>query len=171
VTTVLVEGESDRRALLTLAPRLRVPAPEVVVMNGITNLRRHLAEVDGSSVLLLHDRGESAYVARVLADGPADVLRFVCDLDLEDELIRAVGVPGVLAVVEARGERAAYDLMAQQPAQRDRPDAQRLRRWLGARSGHKLAYAGFLAEAVPLGAVPAPLRDLLASAAWSRDGC
>jgi hypothetical protein len=172
VATVLVEGESDRRALLTLAPRLGVPTPEITVLDGITNLRKHLAGPDRAPVLLLHDRGESAYVVRVLTDSPPDVRRFVCDLDLEDELIRAVGVPGVLAVVEARGERPAYDRMAQQPAQRGRPDAQRLRRWLGARSGHKLTYAGYLAEAVPLGSVPAPLRDLLtASGAWSRDGC
>ena len=163
---MLVEGASDRRALLVLAARLGVPPPEVVVMNGITNLRAHLA--DHAAALLLHDLAERAYVDRVLAASPADVRRFVCDADLEDELIRAVGVAGVLAVVDARGERAAYGLMAQQPAQRDRPEDQRLRRWLGARSGHKLAYAGYLAEAVPLDVVPGPLRELLL---WSRDGC
>ncbi len=167
---MLVEGESDRRALRTLALRLGVAVPEVVVMNGITNLRAHL--VGRTAVLLLHDLAETTYVDRVLADSPADVRRFVCDADLEDELIRAVGVEGMLAVVDAHGERAAYDLMAQQPAQRDRPDAERLRRWLGARSGHKISYAGYLAEAVPVGSVPAPLGDLLLSCGrWSRDGC
>ncbi|WP_148615078.1 ATP-dependent endonuclease [Nocardioides rubriscoriae] len=163
---VLVEGESDRRAVLTLAPRLGVPVPEVVVMHGITNLRAHLAARHGA-VLLLHDAAETTWVGRVLTDTTRpdlQVATFVCDVDLEDELVRAVGVRGVLAVVVEQGERAAYERMAQQPAQRDRTDAQRLRRWLGARSGHKTTYAGLLAGAVPLDRVPVPLRSLLAAA-------
>ena len=162
---MLVEGESDRRAVEVLAQRFGSVPPEVVVMHGITNLRRHLTELDPhlGSVVLLHDAGEAAYVERVLGADAVDVPCFVCDVDLEDELVRAVGVPGVLAVVDAQGERAGYERMAQQPAQRERSDAQRLRRWLGARSGHKISYAGFLAEALPLDAVPAPLRDLVAA--------
>ncbi|MDO9455747.1 hypothetical protein [Nocardioides sp.] len=160
MATVLVEGESDRRAVEVLARRLGAVPVDVEVMNGITNLRKHLAAGDGP-VLLLHDLAETAYVDRVLAATGADVARFVCDADLEDELIRAVGVEGMLAVIDAQGERAAYERMAQQPAQRDRTDHQRLRRWLGARSGHKISYAGFLAEAVPLDDVPGPLRGLV----------
>ncbi|WP_345464112.1 hypothetical protein [Nocardioides marinquilinus] len=156
---VLVEGDSDRRALEVLARRLGVACPEVVVMQGITNLPAHLR--DAGPVRLLHDAGESDYVARVLARVLVDVTPFVCDADLEDELIRAVGVPGVLAVVEAQGERGRYERMAQQPAQRDRPDHARLHRWLGARSGHKLTYAGLLADAVPLDDVPAALLGVL----------
>ncbi|WP_137293580.1 ATP-dependent endonuclease [Nocardioides dongxiaopingii] len=163
---VLVEGASDRAAVEVLARRLGAGPLEVVVLHGITNLRARLRDQppgpDG--VLLLHDAAESAHVERVLADAGSSaggVRRFVCDADLEDELIRAVGVPAMLGIVGAQGERTAYDRMAQQPAQRDRTDHQRLRRWLGARSGHKLTYAALLAEAVPLDAVPAPLRDLL----------
>ncbi len=169
---MLVEGESDRRALLTLAPRLGVPYPEVVVMDGITNLRAHLAPARGL-VLLLHDAAETTWVGRVLADTARpdlEVATFVCDVDLEDELVRAVGVGGVLAVVDAQGERTAYERMAQQPAQRDRTDAQRLRRWLGARSGHKTTYAGLLAAAVPLYDVPSPLAGLLGASATSGPG-
>ena len=167
---VLVEGGSDRRAVEVLAARSGHAVPDVVAMHGITNLRAHLAGPTGAraDLLLLHDLAETSYVDRVLASTGVAVGRFVCDADLEDELIRAVGVPGVLAVVAAQGERAAYDRMAQQPAQRDRTDAQRLRRWLGARSGHKLTYAGLLAEAVALDAVPIPLRDLVAAVGRSR---
>lgn len=161
---VLVEGASDRRAVEVVAARLGLVLPAVTVLHGITNLRAHLSSTSAPAVLL-HDLGESAYVDRVLADHPLPVRRFVCDTDLEDELVRAVGVAGVLAVVDAQGERAAYDRMAQQPAQRDRTGAQRLVRWLGARSGHKLTYAGLLAAAVPLERVPAPLRDLVVAAA------
>ncbi|WP_134768460.1 ATP-dependent endonuclease [Nocardioides sp. 1609] len=162
---VLVEGASDRAAVEVLARRLGVGPLDVVVLHGITNLRAHLRDrppgPDGT--LLLHDAAETAHVERVLAQTgpPGGVRRFVCDADLEDELIRAVGVPTMLEIVAAQGERTAYDRMAQQPAQRDRTDHQRLRRWLGARSGHKLTYATLLAEAVPLDAVPPPLRDLL----------
>lgn len=92
----------------------------------------------------------------------ARVATSVCDVDLEDELIRAVGVAGMLAVVDAQGERTSYERMAQQPVQRGRTDHQRLHRWLGARSGHKLGYAGLLAGAVDLDAAPAPLVAVLA---------
>jgi hypothetical protein len=175
--TVLVEGVSDRNALVTLAPRLGVAVPDVVVMDGLTNLRAHLGRLAAGSrvpgsVLLLHDWPETAWVARVLAHPAApdglEVSTFVCDADLEDELIRAVGALGVLTVVDAQGERAAYERMAQQPAQRERTDDQRLRRWLGARSGHKATYAGLLAGVVPLERAPAPLRDLLVAAADHR---
>lgn len=158
--TVLVEGESDRRALEVLARRLDLPVPAPVVMDGITNLRAHLDRGLGP-YLLLHDRRETPYVERTVARAGREVHSFVCDADLEDELIRAVGVAGVLAVVDAQHERTSYERMAQQPAQRDRTDAQRLHRWLGARSGHKLTYAGHLADAVLLDAAPRPLVDLL----------
>jgi hypothetical protein len=161
---VLVEGDSDALALTVLGARLGVTVSPVV-MHGVTNLRTHLAADPHHPALLLHDRRETAYVERVLARTGAEVTTAVCDADLEDELIRAVGVPGMLAVVDAQGERAAYERMAQQPAQRDRTDHQRLHRWLGARSGHKRTYAGLLAGAVPLEAAPAPLLDLLAAVA------
>lgn len=158
--TVLVEGESDRRALDVLLPP---GCAEIVVMCGITNLRKHLAALGGDRVLLLHDVGESPYVARVLADSPVHVRAFVCDVDLEDELIRAVGTDGMLAVVDAQGERTAYERMAQQPAQRERTEHQRLHRWLGARSGHKILYAGLLTAACPAADLPRPLRELVAA--------
>lgn len=162
--SLLVEGESDALALTVLGARLGVNV-HPVVMHGITNLRAHLAHLaddPGRTALLLHDRRETAYVERVLAQTGAEVTTAVCDADLEDELLRAVGVRGMLAVVDAQGERAAYERMAQQPAQRDRTDHERLHRWLGARSGHKRTYAGLLAGAVPLDTAPAPLLDLLA---------
>lgn len=159
---ILVEGESDRAAVEVCARRLGAGRVEAVAMAGITNLRAHLRTATGP-VRLLHDAAEAGYVARVLGASPGvSVEAFVCHADLEDELIRAVGVPGVLAVVDAQGERTSYERMAQQPAQRDRTDHARLRRWLGARSGHKLTYATLLAEAVPIDDVPAPLRAVLA---------
>ncbi len=157
---MLVEGESDRRALEVLARRLDVRLPRPIVLHGITNLRAELARGTGPYAVL-HDHREAPWVDRVVRASGRAVATYVCDADLEDELIRAVGVPGVLAEVDARHERTAYERMAQQVAQRDRTDHERLHRWLGARSGHKLTYAGLLAEAVDLDAAPAPLVGLL----------
>ena len=67
---------------------------------------------------------------------------FVCRADLEDELIRALGVDGVLQVIEAAGDGPSWRRMRAQPAQRDRPVEQQLRRFMGTRSGRKERYAG-----------------------------
>src|SRR5829696_5879933 len=75
-TVVLVEGESDRLALGALAERLGVDLgaadATVVPMDGVSNLRHHLAALERISprprVLGLFDRGEAAHVRRVLED-------------------------------------------------------------------------------------------------------
>ncbi|MBS1674770.1 MAG: ATP-dependent endonuclease, partial [Actinobacteria bacterium] len=80
--TVLVEGESDRLALLAAA-RVRGheldARAEVVVLGGITNLRSRLERRDPAlAVLGLYDAAELRYVlgalvsADLLADGEAD---------------------------------------------------------------------------------------------------
>jgi hypothetical protein len=75
-TVVLVEGESDRRAVVAAARRLEVDlaaaGADVVAMHGVTNLRRHLAELDARPapprILGLFDIGEQDHVARMLAE-------------------------------------------------------------------------------------------------------
>lgn len=163
---VLVEGESDRTALTTLAGRLGhdLAGVDVVSMGGITNLRRHLADLTGDrTVALLHDAGETAYVDRTLAlhDGP--VTRFVCDRDLEDELVRALGRPKVLEVLEAGGDLDAWHILLNQPFHRGRPEAAVLRRFWGTTSGRKDKYAALLAAALSPAQVPAPLAGVLAA--------
>jgi hypothetical protein len=169
---VLVEGESDRTALLTLAGRLGhdLTGVDVVSMGGITNLRRHLAEVAaGRSVAVLHDARESPYVDRTLARHDGEVARFVCDADLEDELVRALGMSQVLAVVEAGGDLDAWHILLNQPFHRGRPEAAVLRRFWGTTSGRKEKYAALLAAALAPDRVPAPLAGVLATVeAWSR---
>lgn len=171
---VLVEGESDRCALTTLARRQSPDLSgdgvdvdvdvDVVAMSGITNLRKHLVRYDGARLLVLHDGAEGAYVARVLSRTESAVESFACEQDLEDELIRALGVEAVLAVLDRAGDLASFRILQRQPAQRERPVVQQLRRFIGAHSGHKLRYAGLLAEALDLDAVPKPLDGVLAAA-------
>jgi hypothetical protein len=163
---VLVEGESDRTALLTLAGRLErdLSAVDVVSMGGITNLRRYLAGVAGDrAVAVLHDAGETSYVDRTLAGHDGAVARFVCDADLEDELVRALGIPAVLEVVAAAGDLDAWHILLNQPFHRARPQDAVLRRFWGTTSGRKDKYAALLSAALEPAQVPAPLAGVLAA--------
>lgn len=186
-TVVLVEGESDRVALQVLAVRwgrdLAAEGIEVVAMGGITNLRAHVRRFgphgQGRRLAGLYDAAEDSVVRRQLADGlagpgvgaPAPAIdrdRLVaagfhrCDRDLEDELIRAAGVPTVEAVMRAAGEGRSLELLAQMPAQRGWSRERLLRRFLTSRSGRKARYAGLLVAALPDDRVPVPLRAVLA---------
>lgn len=165
---VLVEGESDRRAVEVLAERLGRDLTGVVLtsMAGITNLPKHLTRVaPDARVFLLYDAAEYGYVARVMARAEHPAELFGCEADLEDELIRALGVDRVVAVIEAEGELASLRLLQKQPAQRDRTVVQHLRRFTSSHSGRKLRYAEALVRALDLDAVPTPLLALLDAAA------
>ena len=87
---------------------------------------------------------------------------FACSADLEDELIRALGVQAVEAVIEAAGEAKSLRLLAGMPAQRGWSRDAVLRRFLGVRSGRKARYAALLVDALEPGRVPDPLAALLA---------
>ncbi|HJW01024.1 MAG TPA: TOPRIM nucleotidyl transferase/hydrolase domain-containing protein [Arthrobacter sp.] len=176
-TTVLVEGESDRMAVETLAIRaghdLAAEGVTVVPMGGATSivhfLGRYGPDGAGHRLLGLCDAGESRGVARALAragigSGPLEGLGFhVCHADLEDELIRCLGADAVLDVIAAQGELASFRILQRQPAQRDRPITAQLRRFLGGRSGNKIRYAQLLVDALPAGQAPPPLARLIAS--------
>jgi hypothetical protein len=87
---------------------------------------------------------------------------FVCTVDLEDELVRALGMAAVEEAVDAAGELGSLRTFQQQPAQRGRSAQAQVRRFLGTRSGRKIQYAALLAERLDLARVPAPLERLLA---------
>jgi len=172
-TTVLVEGESDRVAVETLARRaghdLQAEHVTVVPMGGATSVHRFLTRYGPAGadhrLLGLCDRAESSYVARALdRAGLGSTVPFhVCDADLEDELVRCLGTDPVLDVIAAAGELASFRLLQRQPAQRDRPLRNQLERFFAGRSGHKTTYARLLVEALPPGLAPAPLAALVAS--------
>ncbi|GAA2015783.1 ATP-dependent endonuclease [Microbacterium ulmi] len=157
MTVVLVEGVSDRIALETFAARRGMPPPRIVVVGGSKGVRRILATLADEHPVGLVDAGERADFERDVADV------FVCDPDLEAELVRALGVAGVEAVIDAEGELASFRRLQRQPAQRGRAVEAQLARFFGGRSGNKVRYAGLLAAAVPLDRIPPPLAALLAS--------
>lgn len=162
-TVVLVEGESDRLAVEALAVRLgddlHAGGIDVVAMAGATNVRQFAADLAAHRLLGLCDVGEAALFERALGSTAV----FVCDLDLEDELIRALGVDAVEAVIEQLGELRSLRTLQRQPAQMRRPVEAQLRRFFGSKGGRKIRYAAPLVDALDLDRVPAPLRGLLAA--------
>jgi len=88
---------------------------------------------------------------------------FVCDRDLEDELIRALGASRVEQVLEAEGELAVFRTFQRQPEWRFQPVEEQLRRFIGTKSGRKLRAAAALVNALDLDRVPRPLEGVLAA--------
>jgi len=87
---------------------------------------------------------------------------YVCDEDLEDELIRALGANAVLAVIEAEGELGPFRTLQKQSAWDGRPVEQQLRRFMGSGGSRKIRYARLLVEALDPARVPRPLDAVLA---------
>ena len=82
---------------------------------------------------------------------------FVCEADLEDELIRAAGSAAVEAVLHEQGELGSFRRFQDQPAQRERGVHAQLRRFLGTRARRKIRYGTLLVEAIALSRMPRPL--------------
>ena len=172
---VLVEGFSDRVAVETLAARrgrdLGTEGVSVVALRGAGNIRSALGRYgpQGLGVRLagLCDAGEEGDFGRALEQaglgsglGRPEMERlgfFVCVQDLEDELIRALGVAAVQDVVAAQGELRSFRTLQKQPAQRSWTTEAQLRRFLGTHSGRKARYAEALVQALDLERVPRPL--------------
>ncbi|MFE5296913.1 TOPRIM nucleotidyl transferase/hydrolase domain-containing protein [Streptomyces sp. NPDC056632] len=87
---------------------------------------------------------------------------FVCAADLEDELIRALGVTRVTELVRAEGEERPLRTFLRQPAQQGRPPHLQLRRFFGTKKGRKIRYGRVLVEALDPDRVPTPLERLFA---------
>lgn len=179
---ILVEGWSDQAAIETLARRrgldLRSQGIGVLAIGGITNVGKFVDALGSNGLGLrlgaLCDAAEEPYLMRALrlaglADGGVGESReplgfFVCNADLEDELIRALGPPAVEQVIASEGELSSFRRFQDQPAQRGREVHAQLRRFLGTRARRKIRYGALLVEALNLGRVPQPLDNVLAYA-------
>lgn len=169
---VLVEGESDVAALTALMSAYDgLRRVEVRAMGGVTNAARHAdrlrADRPGVALLGLCDAAERRFLDRLAP--PLDAV-FVCDRDLEDELIRALGAARVLEVLAGLGELGRFRTFRAQPEWRGRPVEEQLRRFAGSRSGRKAAFAAALAGRLTRDTVPPPLARLLAHDAVARAG-
>ncbi len=195
---VLVEGRSDAAALAVLLDARRLDGEghvHVVSMDGVTNVARDLGrtrhEHPQALVLGLYDVAEERFVAGalrragVLLDGPGEVSRqtsrdagldlaahgfFVCDSDLEDELIRAVGTAAVEDALDEMGQLERFRTFQYQPEWRGREISDQLHRFAGSGSGRKVALAERLAGRLDERTTPPPLAGLLDRISQHLDG-
>lgn len=150
----------------------------MVPIGGAQSASRFLAEFGpagaGLRVSGLCDAAEERHFCRQLAragfaqpDTRSDLERmgfFVCDRDLEDELIRAAGPDAIDAILAREGDLAAFRTLRKQAAWRNARFVDQFRRFLGAGARRKLRYARLLACALDLDRQPRPLQDLLSRA-------
>ena len=160
MTVVLVEGKTDRLALETVAGRLGLDLDgvEIVPIGGAQAVRRAAAAFDGERLVGLCDYNEERWFTRVLPDAT-----FVCDRDLEEELIRALGADRVQEVVAAEGDLETFRSFQNQLYWRGRPVEQQLRRWI-TNCGRQHRYPLALVEAMEPNEIPQPLAGVLHAA-------
>lgn len=174
---VLVEGESDRNAIDTIASRLgrdlSAEGIDVVSMGGASGFGDHLEKtVDrGWAVAGLCDEGEiwdlQRGLERVGLGSGHSIPRlnelgfFICVRDLEEEMIRALGPDRVIEIIDSEGETGPFAKFQLQPEWRARPVEDQLRRFIGTRAGRKVRFGRVLAEAVDLDHVPTPILGVL----------
>ncbi len=174
---MLVEGRSDEIAVRTLA-RLRgrdldAEGVAVLAVGGAQAIGRSLAVYSAAgadtTLAALCDRREEPGVRRAFERvglapaaaraGPAQVGLFVCERDLEDELVRGLGVAATEAVLDAHGKLGAFRTYQKQPDHRTRPTSDQLRGFL---NNWKVELAAALVEALDPSRVPRPLDGVLA---------
>jgi hypothetical protein len=173
---VLVEGPSDKAAVEALAARLGrdldCEGVEVVSIGGAHGIGKFVTDLpDAVRPAGLCDAGEVRPFGRALERagvGPAgtrDDLEalgfFVCEPDLEGELIGALGADGVEAVLQRSGKLSSFRTFQKQPQWRGRPVEDQLRRFFGSSAG-KARHAPLMVEALTLDRIPRPLGALLA---------
>jgi hypothetical protein len=177
---VLVEGLSDQVALEALAERhgrnLSAEDISILPMGGATNIRSFL-DLFGPQGLDVRLAGlcdaaeegdfrhgvERAGLGSNLSRADMEALGFyVCVADVEDELIRALGVASVEEILDAQGELGSFRTFQKQPAWQGRATKEQLRRFMGSGAGRKIRYARLLVDALHLTRVPRPLERVLA---------
>jgi hypothetical protein len=177
---VLVEGVSDQLALEALAVRrgrnLSAENISIVPMGGATNIASFLDRLGphGLDVRLagLCDAAEEGSFRRGLEragvgskltrEGMEQLGFYVCLADLEDELIRALGVAAVEQVIRSQGELEKFRTFQKQPEWRERTNEEQLRRFFGTHKGRKIQSGALLVRALDLTRVPRPLDGVLA---------
>jgi len=85
---------------------------------------------------------------------------FVCDKNLEDVLVTAVGTTQTLQIIDSQGEKVAFETFAKQPAQIGKPLHEQLCGYIHTR-GRQIKYAPLLADALDLTKVPPPLEGVI----------
>jgi hypothetical protein len=176
-SVVLVEGKSDGAAVEALARRLGhdldAEGASIVPIGGYGNVGRFLERFGPSGLDLqlagLYDAPEERHFRRALAGAGfgSDLTRaelealgfYACDVNLEDELTRALGPAAMEELLEAQGDLSAFRTYQKQPAHREEPLEEQLRGFLWNR---KEKYGVLIIETLDLDRVPRPLAAVLA---------
>ena len=179
-TVILVEGISDKIAVETLAARLDRnfdgEGISVVPMGGAHAMGRFLARFGpqglDARVAGLYDLREERVVERSLEQAGygshlsrPDIERlgfFVCVVDLEDELIRALGAGSVQTLLDSEGDLDSFRTLQKQPAWRGQRVEAQLRRFMGSGGRRKIRYAQLLVDVLGPDRAPHPLQRLVA---------
>jgi hypothetical protein len=178
-SVVLVEGKSDGAAVEALARRLGYDVDaegvSIVAMGGNGNVDRFLERYRPSGLDLrlagLYDAPEEHHFRRALARASfgSDLARadletlgfYACEVNLEDELTRALGPAAMEELLEEHGDLAAFRTYQKQPAHREESLETQLRGFLWNR---KQKYGVLIVETLELDRVPRPLAGVLAHA-------
>ena len=179
-TVIIVDGTSDKASIEALARRhgrdLGAEGISVVAMGGAQAIGRYLElygpRGENKKVAGLCDAGEVREFQRgleraglgspVTRDDMEELGFYVCDPDLEAELIQALGPDEVERIAAAQGDLQSFRTLQKQPAWAGRSTAEQLRRWLGSGGRRKQRYPPLIIDAIELSAVPRPLDRLLA---------
>ncbi len=160
---IAVEGTSDRTVLELLAERrgrdLASEGIEVVPIGGAHAIARFVAALPAGTIVRGLCDANEAYLFRRVLD---DVHVHVCAPDLEGELLRALGVESVQAVIAAAGDLRTFQKFQYQPAQRQRSLEAQLDRWLRSIASRYKRYLPLLVDALDLERVPRPFDEVLA---------
>jgi ABC-type cobalamin/Fe3+-siderophores transport system ATPase subunit len=176
--TIFVEGTSDRLVLLALARKqgrnFDAEAVSIVVLHGSGQLKTHLKilgpaglDVNLGGLCDAHDEEawrnalEDAHIGSDLdRQGAEEIGFFVCDPDLEGELIAAVGEGVVEELIDAEGETAAWEAFRAQPDSQGQGKADLLRAFIHKRK-RVMRYSPLIVNRLDETDVPAPIRGVL----------
>jgi hypothetical protein len=174
-TVIFVEGFSDYLAVRTLADTLGVNLDaggiSLLSLEGADLLKHYLSLLGPSGLNVamrgLCDLDKEAEWAQLLVDaGLAIASRAdlnhagfqVCEADLEDELVTAIGEVAAVEVVSQAGESSKFETFKQQPTNAGLSDRGLLLAFIRKR---KIKWAPLLAASVESDDIPTPIADLL----------
>ena len=169
---ILVEGISDQIAVEALAELqgrdLLAEGVVVLPIGGayaLGNLLPGLLDQKKLKIAGLCDAAEADHFGKILTRNVLGTLEaegfFICDRDLEDELIRKAGETRIRDVLEAEGDLRPFTTLARQAEWRDASFTDQFRRFLGAGARRKHRYASLLVKTIGPDDPPEPLLGVL----------
>lgn len=179
---VLLESANDVAAVQVFARKLEIDtsAAEFVNLQGTTNIGRIMKDIrqvrSDADVVGLCDAADTRSAEKALNDDGLPVQDatdlpmygfFVCERDLEDELIRALGADAARTALLNSGLASKFDALRTQPEWADKSIAEQVDKFCHSASGRKELAAAVLADAVPADAIPEPVSMLLDRIRWA----